>query len=42
MHTDAETNYAAKAARVRHTGREDESSLLDLNVVKTGRCRQEA
>ena len=29
MHTDAERNYAAKAARVRRVSREDESSLLD-------------
>lgn len=29
MHTDAERNYAAKAARVRRASREDKSSLLD-------------
>ncbi len=29
MHTDAEKKCAAKAARVRHTSREDGTSLLD-------------
>jgi hypothetical protein len=29
MHTDAERNYAAKAARIQCASREDKSSLLD-------------
>ncbi len=38
MHTDAERNYAAKAARIQCASREDKSSLLDC----TGKiCPQE-
>ncbi len=39
MHTDVETKCAAKAARVRHMSREDETSLLDLHVNAEEICK---